>query len=263
MENSREITDISEYRIKRQRAGSARWILVLIFFIACMFAGYFFARSGFFTVQRIDVVGNENVPDDRLRELSGFKVGENIFSVTVSDAEQWLLIEPGVKESRVQRRLPHRVIITVSEREPAAVMVVDRSLIEIDGGGRVLDRYPSTDYGDLPLVTGVDLTDQGVVPGSIIDAKGIDSALRILNDLPDNASDVGEINVADPQSICLYTLSGVQVKLGDSSSFPEKHLVYSNIIADHQANGGKMIEYIDVSIPEDPVIKYLDPAGKS
>ena len=69
MDNSREITDISEYRLKRQRAGSAKWILVLVFLIACTFAGYFFARSSFFAVQRIDVIGNENVPADRLRDL--------------------------------------------------------------------------------------------------------------------------------------------------------------------------------------------------
>ena len=96
------------------------------------------------------------------------------------------------------------------------------------------------------------------IPGGVIDAKGVDSALEILEALPPDAADVGEINVSDPQSICLYTVSGVQIKLGDSSGFEEKYLVYSNILADHKANGGKMIEYIDVSIPEDPAIKYLD-----
>ena len=259
MDNSREITDISEYRLKRQRAGSARWILVLVFLIACTFAGYFFARSNFFAVQRIDVIGNENVPADRLRDLSGFKVGENMFSVTVADAEQWLLIEPGVQECKVQRKPPHRVVITVTEREPVAVMVVGSSLIEIDSGGRVLDRYSTSDYGSLPLISGVDLTDQGVVPGGIIDAKGIGSALEILNSLPEDAAGIGEINVLDEQSICLYTVSGVRIKLGDSSDFQEKYLIYSNILADHQANDPKLIDYIDVSIPDDPAIKYREP----
>ncbi|MBR5429882.1 MAG: FtsQ-type POTRA domain-containing protein [Firmicutes bacterium] len=254
----RDITDIGEYRLKRRRAGSARWILMLVFLIACMFAGYFFARSGFFAVQRIDVVGASSVSADRLRELSGFKMGENMFSVTTSDAEQWLLIEPGVAECKVQRRPPHRIVITIKEREPAAVVLVGSSLIELDGSGRVLDRYPTTDYGDLPLISGLDLSDQGVVPGSIIDAKGVADALEILASLPAGVTDIGEIDVSDPQSICLYTVSGVRIKLGDSSSFPEKYLVYSNIITDHQANGSRLIDYIDVSIPEDPAIKYRD-----
>ena len=180
-------------------------------------------------------------------------------SVTVADAEQWLLIEPGVQECHVQRKPPHRVVITVTEREPVAVMVVGSSLIELDSGGRVLDRYSTSDYGSLPLISGVDLTDQGVVPGGIIDAKGIDSALEILNSLPEDAADIGEINVLDEQSICLYTVSGVQIKLGDSSDFQEKYLIYSNILADHQANDPKLIDYIDVSIPDDPAIKYREP----
>ena len=258
MAKSRGITDIGEYRLRRQRAGSARWILVLVFLVACMFAGYFFARSGFFAVQRIDVVGNQNVDADRLRELSGFKVGENIFTVSTTDAEQWLTIEPGVAECRVQRRLPHRVVITVKERDPAAVILVGSSLAELDVTGRVLDRYSTTDYGSLPLISGLDLSEQGLVPGSIIDAKGIEDALTILDSLPANAGNIGEINVADPQSICLYTVTGVRIKLGDSSNFQEKYLVYSNILTDYEANGGRLIEYIDVSIPEDPAIKYLD-----
>ena len=258
MDKSREITDIGEYRIKRQRAGSARWILVLVFLIACMFAGYFFARSAFFTVQRIDVVGNATVPAERIRELSGFRVGENIFSVTVSDSEQWLLIEPGVLQARVQRKLPHRVVITVQERQPVAVMLVGSSLIEIDGTGRVLSRYSVVGNVSLPLVTGVDLSDQGTVPGSILDAEGVAAALEVLVSLPEDAHGIGEINVADVQSIRLYTVDGVQVRLGDSSDFQEKYLIYSNILADHQANGSRLIDYIDVSIPEDPAIKYLN-----
>ena len=158
----------------------------------------------------------------------------------------------------VQRRLPHRVVITVKEREPAAVILVGSSLAELDVTGRVLDRYSTTDYGSLPLISGLDLSEQGLVPGSIIDAKGIEDALTILDSLPANAGNIGEINVADPQSICLYTVTGVRIKLGDSSNFQEKYLVYSNILTDYEANGGRLIEYIDVSIPEDPAIKYLD-----
>lgn len=257
MEKARDITDISEYRIKRQRAGSARWILVLVFLIVCMFAGYFFARSGFFAVQRIDVVGNQSVPAQRIRELSGFKVGENIFSVTTADAEQWLLIEPGLREARVRRHLPQRVVITVTERQPAAVMVAGSSLIEIDGTGKVLSRYSQVEYNSLPLISGVDLSGQGTVPGGLIDAEGVSAALEVLASLPEDAVGIGEINVADPQSIRLYTVDGVRIKLGDSSDFQEKYLVYSNILADHQANGSRLIDYIDVSIPEDPAIKYL------
>ena len=239
------IVDISEYRAKRHRAGSIRWILVLVFFIVCLFAGYFFARSDFFAVRQFVVEGNSQITDERIIELSGLHIGENIFSLTPAKVESWVKIEPCVKEVKVKRSLPGIVSISVVERQAVAIIDIGAAFVEIDNTGRVLDRYRLVSSANLPLISGVAVTE--AIPGITVRGEGLEEALNILRSLPPDAEDIGEINVANPQYIRLYTISGTEIRLGDSSGFADKYLVYSNILKDHKSNRGAALEYIDVS----------------
>lgn len=250
-----EITDINEYRLRRRRAGSARWVLILVFLVVCLAAGYFFARSSFFAVQEIQVLGVTQADTERIVDLSGFRVGENIFSVTKSNAASFVRAEPAVKSASVKRRLPHTVIITVEERLPVAVLSVGKALVEIDDQGRVLRRYNLVDQAELPLISGARPEPGGAMPGGYVVGQGVAEALTILRALPAEAEDIGEINVSNPQYIKLYTVSGAEIRLGDSSGFAEKYLVYSSILMDNAQNSGRVIAYIDVSTST-PAINY-------
>ena len=251
---SKQVADISEYRIRRKRAGSARWILMFVFLVVCLSAGYFFARSGFFTISSIEVKGNETVSADRICSLSGFVTGENLFSVSKDDAELWLKIEPCIKEAKVKRCWPNRVEIMVIERQAVAQCSLETAIIEIDASGRVLRRYSTVERMDLPLVSGVDLHGSGTVPGSILDTENIRDALDVLTQIPEDAGNIGEINVADPQDIKIYTIEGVEIRIGDSNDFAEKYLLYTNILKDLDKNSQRIVQYIDVSIIDKPVI---------
>lgn len=243
----RGIIDIREYKARRRRAGNIRWILILIFLIVCLFAGYYFARSDFFTLRSFVVEGNAKVDDERIIELTGMHIGENVFSITADTAEQWVKIEPKIKTVEVSRRLPGTVVIRVEERQAVAVMNVGGAIVEIDDTGKVLSRYRLVTGAELPLISGVDLKGAGAIPGATLAGEGMAEALNILNSLPEDAADIGEINVSNPQYIRLYTISGTEIRLGDCDNFADKYLVYSNILKDHEKNGGAVLEYIDVS----------------
>ena len=62
------ITDIAAYRAARRRAGNIRWVLILVFLVACMFGGYFFAISSFFSITQIQVEGSTTVDAQRIIE---------------------------------------------------------------------------------------------------------------------------------------------------------------------------------------------------
>ncbi len=250
------VTDINEYRLRRRRAGNIRWVLVLVFLLSCSVAGYFFAVSDFFSVGKILVYGNTQVDAQRLVELSGIEQGQNIFAVDVEKTAQWLSIEPRVKSAVIKRRLPATILITVTERQPVAMLNAGRALLTVDGDGRVLDRYLVVTELSLPLVSGVETPAEGMMPGGYIDGQGMEVALEILATLPKGAEGIGEINVANSQNICLYTVNGIEIRLGDAADFPQKYLVYSNIIRDKETMGGSPLQYIDVRIPDSPAVKY-------
>ena len=75
MANRRQVTDINMYRNQRRRSKNVRWILIPVFLVACLFAGYFFAISGFFSVDNIIIVGNTNVADEDIINIAEIEKG--------------------------------------------------------------------------------------------------------------------------------------------------------------------------------------------
>ena len=77
-----------------------------------------------------------------------------------------------------------------------------------------------------------------------------------MTSLPDDAEDIGEINVADTQYIKIYTVDGTEIRIGDSDNFDEKYLLYSTILLENERKEEKAIKYIDVSIISKPAFAY-------
>lgn len=256
MDQHTKITDISAYRAARRRAGNIRGAMILVFFLACMFAGYFFSISSFFGIREIIVEGNQAVEAQQIIELAEIQKGENIFSVSLERAAAWIQMEPRIERAEIHRRLPGCLVIQVEERQAVACLLAGSKLLFLDGKGRVLERVSTWGSLELPLLSGVDLSSSGSLPGVLLEGKEIDAALEILNALPEDATKLGEIDVSNPQFIKIYTLSGVEIRLGDSSDFANKYLIYSNIIRDNEMERGKALNYIDVSIPDKPTLTY-------
>ena len=256
MDDRQNITDINSYRKRRRRAGSFHWLLIFVFLLGCSFAGYLFAISNFFSVAAVNIHNNSQVDDSRLIELSGIKRGDSVFAVNLKQVEQWMHIEPRIKSAVAKRGLPDEINITVEERLPVAAVHLGRSVVEIDIEGRVLTRYTVVTELNLPLLSGVEYPEGGMMPGGFLEGENLRVALQIISALPDDAQDIGEIDVQNPQNIRLYTVPGIEIRLGDSSDFPEKYVVYSNIILDNVTQGGKPIRYIDVSTSKPAISTY-------
>ena len=256
MARNTEVTDINLYRNQRRKTKNVRWVIIPVFLVACLFAGYFFSMSGIFSVRNIVLEGNELVSAEQAAAICRIEKGMNIFSVNTRLSEELLQILPRVSQAHVSRRLPSTVKITITERQSVAMMNVGQAVIELDGSGRILDRYTVLERDALPLITGVDTEGVGLIPGCYLKGESMEKALEILASLPEDAEDIGEINVQDPEDIKLYTLSGMEIRLGDSKDFGQKYQLYTAIIKENQEGAGKAIKYIDVSILEKPAFAF-------
>ncbi|MCL1975548.1 MAG: FtsQ-type POTRA domain-containing protein [Firmicutes bacterium] len=250
------LAKIEEYRRRKRRAGSFRWVIMLFMLLACAAVGYSLSFSPFFGVEQVIVSGYKQVSAERLRALSGIELGQNIFTVNTAQVEKWLNIEPWVKTAQVDRLLPRIIRITITERRPAAVLSTGQAFVEIDKNGLVLRRMHELDNLDLPILSGIANIHAGVVPGSYLDGKDIGVALTVLNNLPQQAFlAVKEIDVRDSQKIKLYTEGAIEVRIGGIGDIAAKYLLADSIIYDAQLNGTiSQISYIDVSSTAKPVI---------
>jgi len=166
MAKKKNLVYIKEY--KRSRANNHKFVLLVVFFVACLLAGYFFSLSSFFAIDTIKVEGNQQVSDERVIALSGIEKGRNIFKINEQELSQWLKIEPLLAGATVSRKLPGTLIIKVEEREATAIIATGRAFIWLDQQRMVISRFVKMDSFDVPLLTGLSDFDNSVMPGTYV-----------------------------------------------------------------------------------------------
>jgi cell division protein FtsQ len=106
-----------------------------------------------FCVRTIEIRGTIRTDQEEIRRLSRLREGMRILEVKPSKVEKEILANCWIRRARVSRRLPDKVIVTVEERIPIALVNVGR-IYYIDDEGVKLPLFPAT-YSDLPLVSGI------------------------------------------------------------------------------------------------------------
>lgn len=109
-----------------------------------------------FTVDEVLVQGRHHTDAALLLEKIDIAEGAPIFSVDLLQARAAIEEIPWVSSARVSRRLPNRVYVELTEREPAALWQYKKQLSVIDADGVVLTGHNLDKYRDLPLLVGED-----------------------------------------------------------------------------------------------------------
>jgi len=258
--NRKNVADMKQYKRNRRKAGNMRWVLIGVFMLACLLAGYFFSRSPFFFIENIQVEGNASLDEQRIIEISGLEKGQSMFSSNLKKAENWLPIDPEVKSATIKRKYPNTVVIQVTAREPLVTLATGSGFINVARDGIVVSRSRALSGLDLPLLSGVKGFAAGIVPGSRIENEKLEAGLQVVSQFPAGVSDIiNEVNVEDTQEIKIYTDNKIEIRIGDATEFQEKYEILKEIITD-QTQKGKInnIRYIDVGLTAKPVIYYYN-----
>jgi len=126
-----------------------------------------------FAIDHIDVQGLTRIERDELLEAAGIDVGTNVFARSPEDVQARLLRHPWIASASVTRRLPSKFAISVRERDPVALLVLEpceasdpsavqgscdeaSSLYLVSDEGSLFKRLEGEDPIDLPVITGVE-----------------------------------------------------------------------------------------------------------
>ncbi|MEZ4398775.1 MAG: FtsQ-type POTRA domain-containing protein [Kofleriaceae bacterium] len=109
-----------------------------------------------FAVTTIEVNGEVVLDEAEVRARLPFAPGINIFRVDTGAAEAALAAEPWVRKASVRRRLPHTVIVDITERQPAALVSADRLYLADAAGAPFKPADLARGEGrDLPIISGI------------------------------------------------------------------------------------------------------------
>lgn len=223
------------------------WILVSSAFITvCVFVTRFALYSPqvlLLKTDQIDVAGNHVVARESLVNIFYGDRGRSVLTVPLEERRTKIQDIKWVESASVQRILPNRIRVAITERNPIAFVRNGNEVALIDAHGVILDR-PSDLDARFPIVSG------------ITDALPRDEAERrmeiyqeLVRDLnavnADSSNQLSEVDLSNPKNVRIVmagipgvnATQAVAIKFG-SGDFTSKYRMLVENFSQWQANAG-------------------------
>ncbi len=161
--------------------------------------------SELFRLARVEINGNRHTSQDLILRICNLRSGINLLSLDMDQLRRTIESLDWIRDARVTRELPDKLIISVKEYSPVA-LVNGNGLYLVDGNGEIFKKVQGREYYDLPIITGVDArqVDSGELPEYALSALGLISlasdGARTLG-----VSNISEIHVSD-KNLIVYTM---------------------------------------------------------
>ena len=118
----------------------------------------FVTQCDYFAAEKITIEGTQRLTHEQVARQARVRTGDNILSVNLSLVRRRLLAHPWIAEAEVSREIPSRLIIRVKEHTALAVVDFGQKFL-IDHQGRIFKAWDPADPHDLPVISGLDLSD--------------------------------------------------------------------------------------------------------
>lgn len=161
-----------------------------------------------FRVAELVVEGHARVTRDEIVRRAGVAPGTNLFTLSTRAVERAILAHPGIADAQVSRNLPNTLVVKVTEREPAAIVLLGEAYLA-DATGQLFVRasFNAAD-SHLPVITGLARGDCAARQSGC--AERLRSALSLMRRVaarPDRPV-IGELHLDAWQGATLYTRAG-------------------------------------------------------
>jgi cell division protein FtsQ len=255
---------VSRARLARRVTRRARWVAARLVPIAACLAGLAAAAAGGFwlltsprfAITEVAVVGASRLSPEALVAASGIGPGTNLFRLDQSAVVARLEGLPLVRRAELVRRFPNRVTLAVEERRPFTLAHAGR-LHWIDEQGVSLGAETRVVAPEAPVITGLGAADLAAGPSAPTPrvALGISLLRVLLRSETALLRQISEIDVSRADGPVLYTVEGVEVRLG-AEDWEARLGRLQGVLAQVRA-GGEPVSAIDLRFRDQVVLKTV------
>jgi len=251
---------------ERTKARNARrpisWYLtwsVLTIVIISIMSGFILSLP-VWQISSVKVAGINYLPEAKMISTAKIPQGENIFLIDLDEVRARFSNMIQIKEIKIKRKLPSTIVIEIKERAPYAIVVIGgtTSLVDEDGyviaGKSLSSSIYKLDISKYPVIRGVNK--KNLEKGMRLDQNDrefVRTALEMLSKFIDISAI--QIEVGDREDIVIYIEDILKVKIGAPSDIERKIKIIKAMRDSVQGKWTK-ITYIDVRVPDSPVIKF-------
>jgi cell division protein FtsQ len=188
------------------------------------------------SAEQIEVRGNRFVPPDSITEKFSADLGRSVVRVPLTERREAIESLAWVEQAHVQRVMPNRIRVEITERTPVAFLRTGSDLSLVDAQGVILDRPVEGEF-KFPVVSGI-----GEVTPRATREQHMNLYVQFMKEIeraqPGAADHVSEADISEISDL-RATLTGVGtasgsaspilVHFGDSDFGNRYHLLSENI----------------------------------
>ena len=211
-----------------------------------------------FLLSRFDVRGNRVLTEGEVLRLSGVVMGENLLDVRISALEEAVAASPRVDRAQARRVLPDRVVVTLDEKLPAALVAAGGGdVLEVTFDGSVLPAVEQTAMVDLPVITGA-VGD--IEPGIAELSPELVEALALLRQARAVSEglwmEISEVRIAPESGLVIYAVAdGAEIRVGSGALSSNDLERLWRVLCDIRARGEEA-ETIDLRFQDQVVVRF-------
>ncbi|MBQ1251393.1 MAG: FtsQ-type POTRA domain-containing protein [Firmicutes bacterium] len=220
--------------------------------LAVFFVMYLVLANSGIKVEKIDVVGNKVITEEDVISLCGISEGNDLFRTDTVAAENQIRMHVIIDDVNVRVRPFDTVLIEITEKDAVAGFMVDDTYFYLDARKVVVAESDTVDEV-LPLFSGFDLP-SFVSIGLPLEDPRLDSDLKIADAVKGHFKGYQLEICAVSDSENLIYVNGIEVRLGSLGRLDAKIAALEGVLNSMSVQKLESLEYIDVSLPDDPVL---------
>jgi cell division protein FtsQ len=214
-------------------------------------------QSRLVAVAEVSVVGARRLSETAIRAAAAIEPETSIFDLDVALVRSRLEALPGVRRAQVVRHLPNRVALGIEEREPYALVNLDRAgrpgLVWVDADGYLVGPERRGATPSLPILSGVEVpAARGEPPGDRLQA-GLTLLRAIQRSGTRVVARISEIDLERAGGPVLYTVDGASVWLG-AEGWDERLARLDGVLGDLDDHGER-VDSLDLRFRDLVVLK--------
>jgi cell division protein FtsQ len=244
-------------RDRRRREISQRrflyGVLVVGAVIALVWGAVAFWQAPIFTIDSVEVSGVHHLAKSEVLSLAAVSPDETLLRVSPRRVESRVKTSPWIAEATVTRRFPHTLDVTVTERQPFALVDAQGAgqwLVTADGYWIVAKTKEST-AGIVPIK---DVSGLRPTSGTTANSRVLLNALAVLSGIsPQLRAKTKSVSASTVEKTMLVLKNDVQIAIGDSEDIQKKDLIARGILSRE-----KRVVYVNVRITDRPTWRGLE-----
>lgn len=217
-------------------------------------------NSSFFQITAMKIEGNHMVSNEQINVLSKVDIHSNLLAINVTQVKSLLQSHPWIASAEITRDWPNRLVITVREKKPVALLNRNSGLFYLDNRGQIIAAASPSQELDFPVVTGLEnfpfaQEDVNEKPAMLQDVMELlKLASRNNSILPEQ--NISEIHITKDGEMLLYLLERTfPIYMGSDGDVSKRYYRLVKVLRDlYKTKEFATVSYIRMDYQKDTVL---------